>query len=152
MISFKEKFPVLDDTTDTMKIDEIMVTGMEYFLIPKYNGINAMHDAAIAFIITTGIRCMIKEIVNVSENKWKLLLIMQKTAVTKTFDTIIELKVKRTIIANFEAINFFLFIGYINAKVIVLYLNSPIISLAINALAKIINTALTVESIRLRAV
>ena len=45
--------------------------------MPKYNGINAMHDAATAFMITTGIRCIMKDNDNVSESSWKLSLTVQ---------------------------------------------------------------------------
>lgn len=148
IISYRVKLPEFDDTTDTINIDDTIVAGIEYFFIPKYNGINAMHDDETAFIITAGIRCIMKESVNVSGSNWKLSLTVQKTAVTKIVDKIIAQKVKRTTMASFEAINFFLLNGYINATVMVLYLNSPIMNLAINTLAKIINTALTPESIK----
>lgn len=42
IISFNVKLPVLDEVRDTIIIDEIIVAGMEYFLIPKYNGIKAI--------------------------------------------------------------------------------------------------------------
>lgn len=58
--------PEFDDTADTIIIEDIIVAGMEYFLIPKYNGINAMQDAETAFMITAGIRCIMKENDNVS--------------------------------------------------------------------------------------
>jgi len=90
-----------------MSIDDKIVVGMEYFLIPKYNGINAMPDAATAFINTNGICCMIIVVVNVSGINLKLSVITQKIVVTKAFDKIIALKVKRITMASFEAINFF---------------------------------------------
>ncbi len=62
IISFKVKLPELDEVTDTIIIDEMIVVGIEYFLIPKYNGIKAMPEAAIAFINTEGICWIIKEL------------------------------------------------------------------------------------------
>ena len=75
----------------------------------------------------------------------------QNIVVTNILEMTMEKKVKRTMIASFAAINFFLLIGYKNNVLIVLFLNSPIISLAINVAAKIINVALTNESITLKA-
>ena len=60
------KLPEFDDTTIAINIEDTIVAGMEYFLIPKYNGINAMHDAETAFITTAGIRCITEESVTTS--------------------------------------------------------------------------------------
>ena len=56
-------------------------------------------------------------------------------------------KVNSIITNSFAAINFFLLIGYINKTVIVLSLNSEIMSSDIRAAAKIINVPLTNVSI-----
>ena len=69
----------------------------------------------------------------------------QKVDITNRLEMTMEQKVKRIIIASFAAINFFLLMGYINNVVIVLFLNSPIISLAINVEAKIINVPLIID-------
>ena len=152
MMSFNVKLPVLDEVTDTIRIEEIIVAGIEYFLIPKFNGINAIPEAAIAFMSTDGICCMIKVLDNTSGIKSNLSLTMQKMVVIKTLEMMITLKVKSMTIASLAAINFFRLTGYMKANVIVLNLYSPMISLAINVAAKIINTALTNESMTLKAI
>ena len=75
----------------------------------------------------------------------------ENTAVINTFEMIMEQNVNRMTMASFAAISFFLLIGYRNNVVMVLFLNSPMISLEINVEANIINVALIIESIILRA-
>ena len=66
IISFNEKPPLFEETTITIKIEEIIVVGIECFLIPKYRGMRDIPEAAIAFIKTGEICCLIIEAVNVS--------------------------------------------------------------------------------------
>ena len=66
IMSFKEKLPVLEDTTMTINKDESIVVGIEYFFIPKYKGIRDIPVAAIAFINMEGICCITTVVVNVS--------------------------------------------------------------------------------------
>jgi hypothetical protein len=75
----------------------------------------------------------------------------ENTIVKNTLERIMEQNVKRITIASFAVISFFLLIGYKNNVVIVLFLNSPIMSLEIKLAAKIIKVALTIESIMVMA-
>ena len=73
IISFNEKPSLFEETTSTMRMEEIIVVGTEYFFIPKYRGMRHMPEAAIAFINTAGVCCAIMAIVKVSGIKLKLL-------------------------------------------------------------------------------
>lgn len=75
----------------------------------------------------------------------------ENTIVKNTLERIMEQNVKRIMIASFAVISFFLLIGYKNNVVIVLFLNSPIMSFEIKLAAKIIKVALTIVSIMVRA-
>lgn len=151
IISFNEKLPLFEETIRTMRMAEIIVVGTEYFFIPKYSGMRHMPDAAIAFISTAGICCVIIATVNLPGINSKWVVMEENTVVKNTFERIMEQNVKRITIASFDAISFFLLIGYKNNVVIVLFLISPIISLEINVAAKIIKVALTIISIPARA-
>uniref|UniRef100_UPI0020BD9CEC hypothetical protein n=1 Tax=Lysinibacillus sp. D3C2_S12 TaxID=2941226 RepID=UPI0020BD9CEC len=72
---------VLDEVRSSFRIDEIIVAGMEYFLIPKYNGIKAIPEAAIAFINTEGMCCKINGLDSTFGIKSNLSLIIQKVVV-----------------------------------------------------------------------
>ena len=71
IISFNEKLPLFEETTRTMRIEEIMVAGTEYFFMPKYNGMRHMPAVAIAFISTAEACCVMIAAVNVPGNKTK---------------------------------------------------------------------------------
>ena len=71
IISFNEKLPLFEETIITMRMEEIIVVDTEYFFIPKYSGMRHMPDAATAFIITTGVCCVIIATVNVPGIKSK---------------------------------------------------------------------------------
>ncbi len=43
MISFKERPLEFEQTNATIKMEEIIVVGTEYFLIPKNSGIKLIH-------------------------------------------------------------------------------------------------------------
>ena len=73
IISFNEKLSLFEETIMTMRIEEIIVVGTEYFFIPKYSGMRHMPDAAIAFINTAGVCCAIMPIVKVPGIKLKLI-------------------------------------------------------------------------------
>ncbi|WP_249649240.1 hypothetical protein, partial [Lysinibacillus sp. D4B2_S17] len=69
----------------TIIIERGIVAGMEYFIIPIYNGIKAIPEAAIAFINTEGMCCKINELVSTFGIKSNLSLIIQKVVVIKAF-------------------------------------------------------------------
>ena len=65
IISFNEKLLLPEEIIVTMRMEEIIVVDTEYFFIPKYSGMRHMPDAAIAFISTAGVCCVIIATVNV---------------------------------------------------------------------------------------
>src|SRR5690625_880296 len=71
---------------------------------------------------------------------------MYKTAATKILDTCMKKNVEHMIINNLEIIIFFLLIGYVNIKEIVLSLYSSIISLEINTPANTIKIILVLST------
>ena len=50
MMSFKERPLEFEQTNTTIKMEETIVVGTEYFLIPKNSGIKLIHAAASAFM------------------------------------------------------------------------------------------------------
>ena len=50
MISFKERPLEFEQTNATIKMEEVIVVGTEYFLMPKKSGIKLIHAAASAFM------------------------------------------------------------------------------------------------------
>lgn len=50
IIELNEKFPLLEHTIDTINIEETIVVGTDFFLMPKYRGISPMPVAVNAFI------------------------------------------------------------------------------------------------------
>jgi len=78
--------------------------------------------------------------------KFNWLFNMYKTAATKILDTCIKKNVAQMIINNLEIIIFFLLMGYVNIKEIVLSLYSSINSLEINIPANTIKTILVLST------
>lgn len=45
IIEFSENPPLLEQTIETIKIDDVIVAGTDFFLMPKYNGIKLIQEA-----------------------------------------------------------------------------------------------------------
>lgn len=124
-------------------IEVTIVAEVDFLFIPTYMGIRLKKLYPIEYTKILIIFCTTISTVNVSVNNLANALKKYIQKFEKIFDMTMDIKVNMITIVNFASIIFFLFIGYINMRVIVLFVYSPIINLEISTAAKIEKVALT---------
>lgn len=125
-----------------------MVVLTDFLSIPKNKGTKLTPLAERSYKIVF-LKCsMSMGIVMSPSINPKLLFNIDKTNAAKILDRSIEKKVNPMIINSFEIMIFFLLIGYVNIKVMVLSLYSSITNFEINTPEKTMNTIRVILSIR----
>ncbi|MPN09686.1 hypothetical protein SDC9_156978 [bioreactor metagenome] len=132
--------------TDTINMEDIIVVGTDFFLMPKYSGISDIKAAVTALVLIKTIVFDKVSLVSSSGIKLAKLLIAIKVPSIKILDKNIAIKVNMSTMISFATMSFFRFIGYIKSSVIVPFLYSSIISLESSTDANIIKVAFTEES------